>query len=318
MKKIALIIGVTGQDGAYLTKFLIEKDYKVFGSSRSSNPILKNLQTLGVDSILQIIQLDLKNKNDVKRIIEKIKPQEIYNLSGPSSVGESFLKPSKYIYDIPQITQNILEAIVEINPFIRFFNTASSECFGSSKIKVNEDTCFKPISPYSIGKTTSFHLVKFYRETKNIYACSGILFNHESIFRGSKFVTSKIINTALKIKNGSNINLELGNLEVIRDWGHVSDFVKAMYLLLQNDVPEDFIVCTGESNSLKEFVIEVFNHLELNWQDHVKLKNNLKRPIELSEIHGDFSLINQKLGWEPTVKFKDLISLLIKEYTDNI
>ena len=318
MSKIALIFGVTGQDGAYLTKLLIEKGYKVFGTSRSTKPILGNFQALGVNSILQLVQLDLKNKIDVKRIIDKIKPQEIYNLSGPSSVGESFSSPSKYINDIPQITQNILEAIVEINPSIRFFNTASSECFGSSKTKVNEDTCFKPRSPYSIGKASSFHIVKFYRDTKNIFACSGILFNHESIFRGAQFVTSKIISTALKIKNGSNIILELGNLEVIRDWGHASDFVTAMHLLLQNKFPEDFIICTGESNSLKKFVVEVFNQLDLNWEEHVTLKNNFKRPIELNEIYGDPSLIKQKLDWEPTIKFKDLINVLIKEYTDGI
>ena len=318
MSKVALILGVTGQDGAYLTKYLIEKGYKVYGSSRSMYPNLKNLQALGVDSILQLVRLDLKNKIDVKRILEEIKPKEVYNLAGPSSVGESFSSPSKYINDIPQITQNILEAIVEINPSIRFFNTASSECFGSSQVKIKEDTCFKPISPYSIGKATSFHLVKFYRDTKNIFACSGILFNHESIFRGPKFVTSKIISTALKIKNGSTVSLELGNLDVIRDWGHASDYVIAMHLMLKSKVPEDFVICTGESNSLKEFVIEVFNKLELNWKEHVTLNNNFKRPIELNEIHGDSSLINQKLGWGPTIKFKDLIDVLIKEYTNGI
>ena len=317
MNKVALIIGVTGQDGSYLAKLLNEKGYKVFGTSRFKNPNLKNIETLD-SGIIGIIQLNPKNKIEIKKILKKIRPNEIYNLSGPSSVGESFSSPSNYIHDIPLITQNILEVIVQINPTIKFFNTASSECFGSSNIKVNEDACFKPISPYSIGKASSFYIVKFYRDTKNIFACSGILFNHESTLRGPNFVTSKIITSALKIKNGINSSLELGNLDVIRDWGHALDYVNAMHLMLQNKVPEDFVICTGESNSLKKFVIEVFTQLELNWEEFVIINNNFKRPIELNEIYGDPSLIKQKLDWEPTIRFKELIRILLKEYQNGI
>jgi GDPmannose 4,6-dehydratase len=319
MKK-ALICGVSGQDGAYIAKFLLSKGYEVFGGSRDSQmSSFKNLNILGIKNHVNLISVNLNDFRSTLQTIIKIKPDEIYNLSGQSSVGLSFEQPVETLESISIGTLNILESIRFSNLDIKFYNAGSSECFGDTKENsADENTLFQPRSPYAVAKSTAFWLVSNYRESYNIYASTGILFNHESPLRPDRFVTKKIISTACQILNNKNLKLKLGNLEISRDWGWAPEYVEAMWLMLQSSKPEDYVIATGESNSLKDFIKTTFDYLNLNFDDHVTSDDSLFRPSDLKVGRGDPSKAERELGWKATSKMKDVIINMIEFELENL
>lgn len=312
--KRALVCGVSGQDGAYLARLLLEKGYEVFGTSRdaqiSSFSGLKNL------NILEKIQVESMAINDFRSVLQtlnKIRPDEIYNLAGQSSVGLSFQQPVETLESISLGTLNLLEAIRFINEPIRFYNASSSECFGDTAgSAANETTPFHPRSPYAVAKATAFWEVANYREAYNIYASSGILFNHESPLRPSRFVTKKIIEAVCRIAAGSNEKLHLGNISIARDWGWAPEYVEAMWLMLQQERPDDFVVATGETNSLEEFISEAFASVDLNWRDYVIADPSLYRPTEISIGKGNPEKAARVLGWKAKYKMRDVVRMMVE------
>ncbi len=286
MKK-ALICGVSGQDGAYLARLLLNKGYAVYGSSRDAQmSSFHNLVRLG---ILDKINLESVAVNDFRSVLQalmKIQPDEVYNLAGQSSVGLSFQQPVETLESISVGTLNFLEAIRFAGRPTRFYNAGSSECFGDINDVADESTPFAPRSPYAVAKAAAFWEVANYREAYGLFACSGILFNHESPLRPERFVTKKIIAAACRIGAGSQEKLHLGNISIRRDWGWSPEYVEAMWLMLQQEKPEDFVVATGEINSLEEFVEAAFSSVRLNWRDHVVLDKALLRPTELATGRG--------------------------------
>lgn len=314
MKK-ALITGITGQDGAYLAKLLLDKGYTVMGTSRDAEVSpLTSLRKLNIHDKVQMETMALDDFNSVLHVVVKTKPDEIYNLAGQSSVGLSFEQPLE-TYESNMIgTLNLLEAIRFTNGNIKFYNAGSSECFGDTDNSiVNEQTRFMPVSPYGVAKSAAFWQVDNYRKAYNIFSVTGILFNHESGLRPERFVTRKIITAACRIKKGSTEKLSLGDLSIKRDWGWAPEYVEAMWKMLQHPIPQDFIIATGETNSLQDFVAEVFRQLQLNWEDHVIVNEHLFRPSDFKFGKADTSMANQHLNWEAKVKFKELISILIRE-----
>ncbi len=314
MKK-ALITGITGQDGAYLAKLLLNKGYDVIGTSRDaaiSN--LANLKKLQIHDKVAIETMSLDDFNSVLHVVVKNKPDEIYNLAGQSSVGLSFEQPLA-TYESNMIgTLNLLEAIRFTNSSIKFYNAGSSECFGDTENRiVNEQSPFMPVSPYGVAKSAAFWQVDNYRKAYKLFSVTGILFNHESGLRPERFVTRKIIATACRIYNGSQEKLALGDTSIKRDWGWAPEYVEAMWKMLQHHEPIDFIIATGETNSLQDFVVEVFNQLKLNWEDHLIVDKNLYRPSDLKLGQADPRMAKKLLSWESSVKLKELISILIKE-----
>lgn len=316
MKK-ALITGITGQDGAYLTKFLLNKRYKVTGISRDvSKSNIKNLKYLGIDDMITIIEANLLDLSNIIRIIEKNEPDEVYNLAAQSSVGLSFDQPIGTLeFNIISVA-NLLEAIRIIQPKIKFYQASSSEMFGNVRkenLPVNENLTFHPVSPYGISKATAHWITVNYREVYGLFAICGILFNHESPLRGKNFVTRKILNTAVKISKGLANSLTLGNLKVYRDWGHAPEYVKAMWLMLQQKKPDDFVICSGECHSLEKFLKEVFEKLNLDFYRFVKIDKSLYRPLELEIIYGDNSKAKKLLGWQYDMPFEQLIDTLVND-----
>lgn len=313
MKK-ALVCGVSGQDGAYIARLLLEKGYEVFGGSRDSQmSTFINLSSLGIKNDINLISVNLNDFRSTLQSIIKIKPDEIYNLSGQSSVGLSFEQPVETLESISIGTLNILESIRFSNSDIKFYNAGSSECFGDTKDNAaDENTLFQPRSPYAVAKSTAFWLVSNYRESYNINASTGILFNHESPLRPDRFVTKKIISTACKILSDKSIKLKLGNLDITRDWGWAPEYVEAIWLMLQTETPEDYVIATGESNSLKDFIKTTFEYLGLNYQDHVILDDNLLRPSDLKIGRANPIKAETKLGWKAKSKMKDVIEKMIE------
>lgn len=320
MKK-ALICGVSGQDGAYIARLLLEKGYEVFGGSRDSQmSSFKNLNTLGIKNDINLMSVNLNDFRSTLQSIIKIKPDEIYNLAGQSSVGLSFEQPVETLESISIGTLNILESIRFSNSDIKFYNAGSSECFGDTKDNAaDENTLFQPRSPYAVAKSTAFWLVSNYRESYNINASTGILFNHESPLRPDRFVTKKIISTACKILNNKSIKLKLGNLDISRDWGWAPEYVEAMWLMLQSEIPEDYVIATGESNSLKDFIKTTFEYLNLNYEEHVISDDNLFRPSDLKIGRANPTKAEIKLGWKAKSKMKDVIEKMIEiELSNNM
>jgi len=311
MKK-ALICGISGQDGAYLAKLLLEKGYEVNGSSRDAqiNPF-SNLIRLGIKEKIKFYSTSLIDFRSVLQTIKNTQPDEIYNLSGQTSVGLSFEQPVEAFESINVGTLNLLEAIRFYNPSIKLYNASSSECFGNTFEPANELTPFNPRSPYAAAKAAAHWIVSNYREAYNIFACSGILFNHDSPLRPERFVTQKIVSAAVRISKGSKEFLTLGNIEVIRDWGWAPEYVEAIYLMMQQSKPDDFVIATGESLSLKEFVAETFKQLGLNWEKHCEIDEKLKRPADLAVSKADPSKAGKILNWTPHNKMKDVISAMI-------
>lgn len=314
MKKIALICGISGQDGAYLAHLLLDKGYKVCGSSRNAQASsFHNLTYLGIRDQVETVSMSLVDLRNVRQVLMETQPDEVYNLAGQSSVGLSFEKPVETIESIAIGTLNLLEAVRSIDKPIKFYNSCSSECFGDTNgTLVTESSPFYPRSPYAVAKSAAFWELASYREAYGLYACSGILFNHESPLRPERFVTRKIIASAVRIASGRKEKLHLGNLSIRRDWGWAPEYVEAIWLMLQQAKPEDFIVSTGESHSLEEFLTTAFNHLGLDWRDHVVVDKTLFRLAEISIMQGNPAKARQKLGWEARTKMKQVIGLMLQ------
>lgn len=310
--KTALICGVSGQDGAYLSKLLLDKGYKVYGGSRDAQSTnFSNLTKLQIVEQVEYVSISVNDFRSVLQVIMKIKPDEIYNLAGQSSVALSFEQPVETLESISIGTLNLLEAIRFSKLPIKLYSAGSSECFGNASEAVDEDTPFRPRSPYGVAKSTAFWEVANYREAYNLYACTGILFNHESPLRKERFVTKKIIATACRIAKGSDEKLILGNINICRDWGWAPEYVEAMWLMLQQDTPEDYVIATGETISLKDFVITAFEHLNLNWLSYVTFDEDLLRPTDIEKGMANPGKAKRNLNWEAKTKSKDLIKLMV-------
>jgi len=314
MKK-ALIIGVSGQDGAYLSRLLLQNGYKVYGTSRDAQMSnFSNLKLLGIYDQINFESMSIIDFRSVLQVILKIEPDEIYNLAGQTSVGLSFDQPVETMESIIIGTLNILEAIRLTNRRIKFYNAGSSECFGDTDGKLaDENTLFKPLSPYAVAKSAAFWQVNSYRISYDLFAVTGILFNHESSLRHKKFVTKKIISTACRIARGSNEKLELGNLDIQRDWGWAPEYVEAMWLMLQQDKPDDFVIATGETNSLKTFVSLVFEKLNLNWEKHVVYNHAFERPAELKTGRANPEKAHRQLKWKAKASLKDIVDHMVSD-----
>lgn len=313
--KTILICGVSGQDGAYLSKFLIEKGYKVFGASRDAQmSSFNNLKKLGIFDKVQKVSVNINDFRSVLQSIQNIKPVEIYNLAGQSSVGLSFEQPVEALESIAIGTLNLLEAIRFSGLPIKFYNAGSSECFGDTGTNLaDENTQFQPRSPYAVAKASAFWQVANYREAYKIHACTGILFNHESPLRPERYVTQKIVLAACRIAKGSKEVLCLGNIEIARDWGWAPDYVEAMWLMLQKDVPEDYVIASGRTVTLKYFVEQVFCYLGLNWKDHVKIDNELLRPTDIKANFANPDKAFKNLNWKAKFVIEDIIKELVEK-----
>jgi len=315
MKKTALICGISGQDGAYIARFLLEKGYKVYGTSRDAQmSSFQNLSRLGIREQVTLESMAVNDFRSVLQILMKIKPDEIYNLAGQTSVGLSFHQPVETLESISIGTLNLLESIRFTGEPIKFYNAGSSECFGDTNgIPADENTPFHPRSPYAVAKSAAFWEVANYREAYGIFACSGILFNHDSPLRPERFVTKKIVAAACRIAEGSKEMLKLGNIAIKRDWGWAPEYVEAMWLMLQQDKADDFVIATGETYSLKEFVNIAFTQVGLNWQDHVETDPDLLRPTDLMLGKANPSKANKILGWKAEYKMPDVVKIMVEE-----
>jgi GDPmannose 4,6-dehydratase len=330
--KVALITGIRGQDGAYLAKLLLEKGYEVYGADRRSGEGgFWRLKELGIDKDVKIVYMDLLEFTNILRTIEKIKPNEIYNLAAQSFVAASFEQPI-LTSDINSLgTLRLLEVIRTVKPDTKFYQASTSEMFGKVKtLPLNEDSYFYPRSPYAISKLFAHWITVNYREAYNIFACSGILFNHESPLRGTEFITRKVSLAVARIKYGKQDKLVVGNLDAKRDWGYAPEYVYGMYLMLQNDKPEDFVLATGESHSVREFIEEAFRvaGFEIYWEGRgleekgrdaktgkvlVEVSPEFYRPAEVDVLVGDYSKAKKILGWEPKTAFKELVRIMVEE-----
>jgi GDPmannose 4,6-dehydratase len=314
MQKRALITGITGQDGSYLAEFLLSKGYKVFGTVRRlSTPNMENIKH--IEEQIELISADLLDQGSLTDAINEAEPDEVYNLA-----AQSFVKAS---WDQPVLTgeftalgvTRVLEAIRTVNPKIKFYQASSSEMFGKvTETPQKETTRFHPRSPYGVAKVYGHYIALNYRESYDMFAASGILFNHESPRRGIEFVTRKITNAVAKISLGKQDKLVLGNLDAKRDWGFAGDYVKAMWLMLQQDQPDDYVIATGETHSVQEFVELAFKHVGItDWQKYV-ISNHPKhvRPAEVDYLIGDYSKAKKVLGWKPETSFSQLVEMMVK------
>jgi GDPmannose 4,6-dehydratase len=315
MPKVALITGVTGQDGSYLAEFLLSKGYKVHGIVRRvaiEDPEHRLWRIRHLRNTIFLHAASLESYASIFGVVDKVRPDECYHLAAQSFVSYSFEDGFSTINTNINGTHYVLSAITNRVPHCRFYFAGSSEMFGHAKeTPQNEDTPFHPRSPYGISKVAGFDLTRNYREAYNIFACSGMLFNHESPRRGFEFVTRKISSAVAKIKLGLLKEVRLGNMEVERDWGYAGDYIKAMWLMLQNDKPDDYVIATGKSHSVKEFA-EIFDHVGLNWKDYVVTDENLYRPSEVRGLRGDFSKAKRELRWEPNVGFEQLVRIMVE------
>jgi GDPmannose 4,6-dehydratase len=311
----ALICGVSGQDGTYLAKLLLDKGYEVWGTSRDAQgSSFANLRRLGIHQRVRFLSMIPEDFRSVFMALKKSQPDEVYFLAGQSSVGLSFEQPAETIQSITIGTLNMLEACRMSDTPIRFYQAGSSECFGdTSGEPATETTPFNPRSPYAVAKSSAFWLVDNYREAYNLYACTGILFNHESVLRPARFVTQKIIATAKRIASGSNEKLILGRLDISRDWGSAPEYVEAMWRMLQCDQPQDFVIATGETHSLEAFVSEVFSYMGLDWRNYVQQSEEFFRPTDLLVSRADASKAERVLGWKASSKMKDVVRLMIDD-----
>jgi len=295
----ALICGVTGQDGSYLAKLLIDKGYEVVGTSRDAMVASKsNLVSLGIHDKVVLTSMAINDFRSVLGVVQHHRPSEIYNLAGQTSVGLSFDQPVEAMESIAHGTLNLLEAIRFVDPSIRFYNAGSSECFGDTgSSPADEETPFRPRSPYAVAKASAYWLVRNYRDAYRLFGCTGILFNHESPLRPNRFVTQKIIRGAAFIAQGGCGKLELGNIDIHRDWGWAPEYVEPMWLMLQQQHADDYVIATGRSNSLAYFVSRAFSWFDLNWEEHVNLNKQLYRPSDIAFSQGNPSKAAVQLGW---------------------
>jgi len=311
----ALITGITGQDGAYLAQFLLERGYAVCGllrRSASAEVVGERLRRLGILERLKLIDGDIIDLSSVLRIVEAVQPDEVYNLAAQSFVHASWQQPLLTGMATGLGAVNMLEAVRLIRPGARFYQASSSEMFGKAQAPVqNERTPFYPRSPYGAAKLYAHWMTVNYRESFGLHASSGILFNHESPLRGIEFVTRKISNGVALIKLGLASELRLGNLDARRDWGHARDYVRAMWLMLHQDTPDDYVIATGRDASIRDFCQLAFAHVGLDWQDHVRVDTHLLRPAEVEALHGDAGKARQRLGWQPTVTLEELVAEMV-------
>jgi len=316
-QKKALIIGISGQDGSYLTELLLRKNYQIHGIVRRSS----SLNTARLDSIYSNARIrnqnfdldygDLTDTNSIYKLLMKVQPDEVYNLGAQSHVRISFEVPEYTVDTVGLGTLRILEAIRDLGLKSKFYQASSSEMFGSAPAPQHERTPFRPRSPYGAAKVLAYHLTVNYREAYRIFACNGILFNHESPRRGENFVTRKITRGIASILAKKESKLYLGNLDAKRDWGFAKEYVQAMWLMLQQTKPDDFVIATGETHTVREFLELAFELVGLNWKRYVKIDPQYYRPTEVDVLLGDASKAKKKLGWEPKVKFKELVAIML-------
>ena len=315
----ALICGISGQDGAYLAELLLKKEYDVYGTSRDAQiSSFRNLKRLGIFNQVKLESMSLTDFRSVLQVLAKTDPDEIYNLAGQSSVALSFQQPVETLESISVGTLNLLEAIRFTGKPIRLYNACSSECFGETgDAAADEATPFRPRSPYAVAKAAAFWEVANYREAYGLFSCSGILFNHESPLRPERFVTKKIISAACRISRGSKERLLLGNIQIRRDWGWAPEYVEAMWRMLQREDPEDFVIATGESHSLAEFMQEAFLNVGLDSRDHVEVDSSLYRTSDLMAGKGNPGKALGKMGWRAKYKMEDVVEMMVNACIDD-
>jgi GDPmannose 4,6-dehydratase len=312
--KNALITGITGQDGAYLAKYLIDKGYKVYGTYRRlSTPNFWRLQYLGIFEQIELLPFDLLDSFSIIESIKISKPDEIYNLAAQSFVGASFEQPLASAEITGLGVVKFLEAIRNIAPDVKFYQASTSEMFGDNKFaEQSEETIFEPSSPYAAAKLYAHSMVKIYRKGYGLFVCNGILFNHESPLRGLEFVTRKITNAVAKISLGLEDRIELGNINASRDWGYAPEYVEAMWLILQQDTPDDYVIATNETHTIKEFLLVAFNIAGLDWEKYVKIDERFIRPVDVRLLKGNYNKSQEKIGWEPKTRFNELAEIMLK------
>ena len=318
MSKTALITGITGQDGAYLAQLLLDQGYEVHGMvRRSSSDRFDRIEPLIDDITLH--QADLLDQLSIVRLIEATSPDEVYNLAAQSFVPTSFEQPLLTGEFTALGVTRMLEAVRQVNTGIRFYQASSSEMFGTvQETPQRETTPFWPRSPYGVAKVYGHWITVNYRESYDIFACSGILFNHESPLRGKQFVTRKISDAVARIKLGKQEKLSLGNLDAERDWGFAGDYVRAMWLMMQQDTPDDYVVSTGQRHTVRDFCQVAFDHVGLNWEDHVEIDPAFLRPADVNTLCGDFSKAHENLGWQPEVTFEQLVQMMVDTDLDRV
>ena len=311
MTKRALITGITGQDGSYLAEFLLERDYEVLGMVRRSSTV--NFERIAhIQDRVTFVPGDLLDEISMIQILRQYRPQEVYNLAAQSFVQTSFGQPVLTGETTALGVTRLLDAIRLVDPDIRFYQASSSEMFGKvHEVPQTETTPFHPRSPYGVAKVYGHWITLNYRESYDLHATSGILFNHESPRRGLEFVTRKISHGVAQIKLGAIDELRLGNLDAQRDWGFAGDYVEAMWLMLQQDEPEDFVICTGETHSVRDFCQVAFGHAGLNWEDHVDVDEQCMRPAEVDLLVGDSTKAHDHLGWKPETTFEELVTMMV-------
>ncbi|GIV32201.1 MAG: GDP-mannose 4,6-dehydratase [Saprospiraceae bacterium] len=314
MSKTALITGITGQDGAYLSQFLLGKGYRVIGLVRSYlNPRIEGLKYLGIDQEVKLEYCDLQDHSQIINLIARLEPDEIYNLAAQSSVSTSFAQPIGTIHFNIISVLYLLEAIKLVNPGIRFYQASSSEMYGRpAALPIVEDSVFHPLSPYGISKASAHWIAINYREVHNLFTCCGILFNHESFLRSENFFVKKVLRQSIEIKYGLRQVLEVGNIEIKRDFGYAREYVKAMWLMLQQEKPDDYIICSGRSISLRQIIEHVFERLGIPI-DKLVVKKELFRPTEILDNYGDNSKARRLLDWDYDMSFFDVLDILLEE-----
>lgn len=312
--KTALICGISGQDGSYLASLLLKQGYLVCGTSRDAQmSSFRNLSRLGIREQVKLESMILTDFRSVLQVLTKIQPDEVYNLAAQSSVGLSFNQPVETLESIAMGTLNLLEAIRFTGAKTKLYNAGSSECFGNTgNLPADENTPFRPRSPYAVAKSTAFWEVANYREAYGLFACSGILFNHESPLRPERFVTQKIIKAACEIAAGSQDKLYLGEISVQRDWGWAPEYVEAMHLMLQQPEPDDYVIATGETTSLQDFVVQAFASVGLDWQDHVETDKSLYRPTDIAVGRANPRKAREKLGWQAQYKMPEVVQMMVE------
>jgi GDPmannose 4,6-dehydratase len=322
--KKALITGITGQDGSYLAELLLAKGYEVYGVIRRSSSL--NTERLdhvyqdphSADYRLRLVYGDLEDGSSLSNLVKSVRPDEIYNLGAQSHVRVSFDVPEYTVNSVALGTLRLLEAIRELGNSCRFYQASSSEMFGASPPPQNEETPLRPRSPYACAKLFAHQLCQNYREAYQLHVCCGILFNHESPRRGVPFVTRKITRAAARIKHGLDSTLFLGNLEARRDWGFAGDYVEAMWLMLQQPAPDDYVIATGESHSVRDVLDLAFGALDLDWKPYVQVDPRYFRPTEVDHLRGDASKARRILGWKPKVSFQELITMMVRADEEDV
>lgn len=320
MQKKALIFGVSGQDGTYLAQLLLEKGYDVYGTSRDAqSSSFANLSQMGIKDRINFESVALNDFRSVLQAFMKVKPDEVYNLAGQTSVSLSFQRPVETIESIGLGTLNVLEAMRYVDKDIKLFNAGSSECFGDTgSLPADENTPFRPCSPYAVAKASAHWQVANYREAYNLFVCSGILFNHESKIRPEWFATQKIVAGACRIAAGLQEKLYLGNLSIQRDWGWAPEYVQAMWQMLQNKDADDFVIATGHTYSLEQFVEYAFSTLNLDWREHVVTDEAMLRPTDILICKANPSKAREHLGWQAQLIMPDIVRKMIAAFQENL